>query len=87
MVKQFLRDASGAGGSTSRHMPQMPDVTPAIFAEVSKAIRPSDAETTRNPRARSATLRHATRTAAPARNASGSERPLTLKGAPHEPHA
>ena len=66
MVKQFLRDASGAGGATSRHLPQMATAAPASFASVSKAIRPSDAETGRNPRARSATLRHATRTATPA---------------------
>ena len=34
------------------------------FAQVSKAIRPSEAEIARNPRARSSTLRYARRTAA-----------------------
>jgi 16S rRNA (cytosine1402-N4)-methyltransferase len=67
IVKQFLRDASGAVASASRHMPEMrPAHTPTV-ASVGKAIRPSDAETARNPRARSATLRAATRTDAPAR--------------------
>ena len=67
IVKRFLRDASASTGG-SRHLP-LADSAPAIFTKVSKAIRPSDAETTRNPRARSATLRHALRTAAPAREA------------------
>ena len=67
MVKRFLRDASaGAGGS--RHLPQA-ESAPATFRAVSRAIRPSEAEIARNPRARSATLRHAIRTAAPARRA------------------
>ena len=67
IVKRFLRDASASTGG-SRHLP-LADSAPAIFTKVSKAIRPSDAETARNPRARSATLRHALRTAAPAREA------------------
>lgn len=65
IVKRFLRDASGAAVG-SRHLPQ-PGGLPATFAEVSKGIRPSEAELARNPRARSATLRHAVRTTAPAR--------------------
>lgn len=67
IVKRFLRDASSAAGG-SRHMPQA-QAAPATFARVSKGVRPSDAELGRNPRARSATLRHAVRTAAPAREA------------------
>ncbi len=69
IVKRFLRDAANAAGRASRHMPAANDAAPATFAELSKAIRPSDAELARNPRARSATLRAATRTAAPAREA------------------
>ncbi|ALE17161.1 rRNA small subunit methyltransferase H [Altererythrobacter epoxidivorans] len=65
IVKRFLRDASQRGGG-SRHMPQV-ETDPAAFEHVSKAIRPSQAEIDRNPRARSSTLRHAVRTAAPAR--------------------
>lgn len=67
IVKRFLRDAS-AKSAGSRHLPQT-EVAPAPFAQVSKAIRASDAETQRNPRARSAVLRHATRTAVPSRRA------------------
>jgi 16S rRNA (cytosine1402-N4)-methyltransferase len=67
IVKQFLRDASGAVAATSRHLPQVASAAPAVFSDLSKAIRPSSAELARNPRARSATLRAATRTQAPAR--------------------
>ncbi len=68
IVKQFLRAASGAGRSVSRHLPgDIPGAAPT-FAQVSKAIRPSEAETLRNPRARSSTLRSAIRTAAAPRS-------------------
>jgi 16S rRNA (cytosine1402-N4)-methyltransferase len=69
IVKRFLRDAANASGRASRHVPAANDSAPATFSELSKAIRPSEAELARNPRARSATLRAATRTAAPAREA------------------
>lgn len=69
IVKQFLRDASGAVASASRHLPPTVQARRPVFAAVSKAIRPSDAELDRNPRARSATLRYATRTEASARRA------------------
>lgn len=67
IVKQFLRDASGATAGGSRHLPPSATAQRPTFARVSKAVRPSAAETDRNPRARSATLRHAVRTDAPAR--------------------
>ncbi|WP_126175633.1 16S rRNA (cytosine(1402)-N(4))-methyltransferase RsmH [Tsuneonella rigui] len=67
IVKRFLRDAEGAAAG-SRHLPQAGG-TPATFTRVSKGIRPSEAELARNPRARSATLRYAIRTAVPARAA------------------
>lgn len=67
IVKRFLRDASASGGG-SRHLPEA-ETKPAIFGAVSKAIRASDAEVNDNPRARSATLRHAIRTSSPAREA------------------
>ena len=67
IVKQFLREAGGALANTSRHLPQVAPATAPTFAEIAKAVRPSAAELARNPRARSATLRAATRTAAPAR--------------------
>jgi len=67
IVKRFLRDASKAAGLASRHLPQMPSAFEPTFANVSKAVRPSEREAAANPRSRSATLRSATRTSAPAR--------------------
>jgi 16S rRNA (cytosine1402-N4)-methyltransferase len=67
IVKRFLRDASSVA-TGSRHAPQA-NGAPPTFARVSKGIRAGEAELARNPRARSATLRHAVRTAAPARAA------------------
>ena len=69
IVKRFLREAAGATARASRHLPDAPAGMAPTFERLSKAIRPSDAETLRNPRARSATLRAAIRTAAPAREA------------------
>lgn len=69
IVKQFLREASGAVAAGSRHLPPSLAAQRPVFERVSKAIRPGEAELARNPRARSATLRHATRTASPARRA------------------
>jgi 16S rRNA (cytosine1402-N4)-methyltransferase len=67
IVKRFFKKASGAGRAVSRHLPgERPGPAPT-FAKLSKAIRPSQAEVARNPRARSSILRHAVRTAAPAR--------------------
>jgi len=66
-VKQFLRQASGATASASRHVPIAAPREAPTFTQVSKAIRPSQAEVDRNPRSRSATLRFAVRTQAPAR--------------------
>jgi 16S rRNA (cytosine1402-N4)-methyltransferase len=67
IVKQFLRRRSGAEGAGSRHIPTVANAGPApTFDKADKAVRPSDAEVNRNPRARSATLRSATRTNAPA---------------------
>jgi 16S rRNA (cytosine1402-N4)-methyltransferase len=67
IVKTFLRDRSGNTPAGSRHAPDTSAQAPApSFAKLSKAIRASEAEIERNPRARSATLRAATRTAAPA---------------------
>lgn len=75
MVKQFLREASGAMAGGSRHLPQADKAAPSVFTEIAKAVRPSEAETLRNPRARSATLRSAVRTgAAPRFHPSGERR-------------
>ena len=65
LVKRFLRERSGAVPAASRHLPARADTGPAAtFEGVSKPIRAGEAETARNPRARSATLRVARRTSA-----------------------
>jgi 16S rRNA (cytosine1402-N4)-methyltransferase len=69
IVKQFLREAAGANPGTSRHLPTKAAGPAPTFSHLSKALRPSESEALRNPRARSATLRGAVRTAAPARKA------------------
>ena len=74
IVKQFLREASGALAGGSRHLPQTAQALPQTFADVAKAARPSEAEVLRNPRARSATLRAATRSATPTRFVGSSQR-------------
>jgi 16S rRNA (cytosine1402-N4)-methyltransferase len=67
IVKNFFRARSGALPGGSRHAPSTPVTHPEpSFSHVSKAIRASDAECTANVRARSAILRAAVRTAAPA---------------------
>jgi len=65
-VKTFLRDRSGGAPAASRHMPEAVAGRAPSFQRPAKAVRASDAEIARNPRARSATLRSAVRTAAPA---------------------
>jgi 16S rRNA (cytosine1402-N4)-methyltransferase len=66
MVKRFLTARSGGGGRGSRHAPDT-EPPPAQFELTQrKAIQPDDTELASNPRARSARLRVATRTDAPA---------------------
>jgi 16S rRNA (cytosine1402-N4)-methyltransferase len=67
IVKNFFKSRTGSDMSISRHMPQVDSARPAItFGDVEKAVRPTNAETAVNPRARSATLRSGIRTSAPA---------------------
>ncbi|MFN3232844.1 MAG: 16S rRNA (cytosine(1402)-N(4))-methyltransferase RsmH [Alphaproteobacteria bacterium] len=67
IVKDFLRERGGLAPTHSRHLPQAPNRRPPSFRLASrKAIKPSDEEVARNPRARSARLRAAVRTEHPA---------------------
>ncbi|MGE0716453.1 MAG: 16S rRNA (cytosine(1402)-N(4))-methyltransferase RsmH [Alphaproteobacteria bacterium] len=65
-VKSFLRERSDTGGG-SRHLPPTDRPAPTFRLVGGKAVRPADDEADANPRARSARLRAAERTDAPAR--------------------
>ena len=67
IVKRFFAERSGTLPNASRHAPSRSESGPSASFEVPmKARRPSEAEVARNPRARSATLRVARRSAAAA---------------------
>ena len=66
IVKRFLKDRSGATPGGSRHLPEVKRGPAPSFGQVAKPVSPSEAELQRNPRARSARLRTAVRTDAPA---------------------
>ncbi len=66
LVKQFLTQRSGARPHPSRHVPDMPQGPAPTFEIGSRGAKsPREDETRQNPRARSARLRAARRTAAP----------------------
>jgi 16S rRNA (cytosine1402-N4)-methyltransferase len=66
MVKRFLQIRGGRRGGPSRHQPEAAAAPPAWEAVTRKAIEPDAEEVAGNPRARSARLRVARRTAAAA---------------------
>lgn len=73
IVKSFLRERSGMGASGSRHLPaalsaSSPNSAPTFYINERRARSASDTESRENPRARSARLRSAVRTDAPARS-------------------
>ncbi len=66
IVKQFFAQRSGRGAARSRLLPGEPIPPPSTFTlQTRQAVAPSSAETSVNPRARSAKLRVALRTNAP----------------------
>lgn len=68
IVKQFLTARSGRGRAPSRLLPgEVPPPQPTFVVEGKQPIVATAAELAENPRARSAKLRHALRTGAPAR--------------------
>ena len=65
-VKHFLRTRSGSAPGGSRFVPDQRSLSrQPSFTQVIKPVRAGEQEVAANPRARSATLRAATRTAAP----------------------
>lgn len=66
MVKRFLTDRAGQGGRANRFAPETEREAPQFILKSRKAIGPDEAELAENPRSRSAKLRVAVRTDAPA---------------------
>jgi 16S rRNA (cytosine1402-N4)-methyltransferase len=65
IVKNFFVERAKAGGG-SRHLPDVAQAAPSFQILTKRPLTPGDAEVTANPRARSAKLRAAERTDAPA---------------------
>jgi len=66
IVKRFFRERSGGTPAGSRHRPEQSDPREPTFERVAKPVSPAERELAANPRARSARLRSAVRTSAPA---------------------
>jgi len=66
IVKRFFRERSGGTPAGSRHRPVLVDPKEPTFDRVAKPVSPTERELAANPRARSARLRSAVRTVAPA---------------------
>ena len=66
IVKRFFRERSGGTPAGSRHRPAIVDPNEPTFERVAKPVSPAERELAANPRSRSARLRSAVRTSAPA---------------------
>jgi 16S rRNA (cytosine1402-N4)-methyltransferase len=66
MVKRFLQSRAGRKGNVNRYAPEMEQEKPAFEILTRKAVGPDEDELAINPRSRSAKLRVARRTDAPA---------------------
>ena len=67
VVKRFFAQAAGQEGNANRYAPAVAQEAPRFELVTRRAVGPDDEELAANPRARSAKLRVARRTAAPAR--------------------
>ncbi|MBJ7407970.1 MAG: 16S rRNA (cytosine(1402)-N(4))-methyltransferase, partial [Bradyrhizobium sp.] len=65
IVKNFLSERSRTGGG-SRHLPEVAQIPPSFQLLTRRAVVAGEDEVAHNPRARSAKLRAAERTSAPA---------------------
>jgi 16S rRNA (cytosine1402-N4)-methyltransferase len=79
IVKNFLAERGKSGGG-SRHLPEMSQAAPSFLILTKRPLTPGDAEISANPRARSAKLRAAERTDAPAHVAAALPAWPTLDG-------
>lgn len=73
VVKRFLQLASGHEANANRYAPARADTAARFDMVTRKAVAPDEAEVARNPRARSAKLRVARRTTAPAKAIAAAE--------------
>ena len=86
MVKRFLQSRAGRKGNVNRYAPEMEQEKPAFEILTRKAVGPDEEELAINPRSRSAKLRVARRTDAPAGDIAAREigmpQTTTAKGRP-----
>ncbi|MCB5197620.1 16S rRNA (cytosine1402-N4)-methyltransferase [Loktanella sp. DSM 29012] len=79
MAKRFIQARSGTTANANRYAPALEEVTPAFTQKTRKAIAADAAEVAANPRARSAKLRVATRTDAPAESIARADLGMPLR--------